>query len=330
MIINQPILSAIIPCYNLADFLPATIRSLRNLYNAEDCEFIFINDGSTDNTLSIIQDFAKNDKRVIVIDQKNSGVSAARNAAIEIAKGRYILPLDGDDRLRPDAIETIKNDINEADLLLAPSEIITTKKSYIPKHNIREGIYTPYDLYKSITVFPTDPKLVYNTSIIRENNIRFDEDIHSGEVYTFTCHFLKYCNSIIVSNHCFYQYVMREASAIHAPNYIKDLSVLTIIDRIISYSSASICKLPSFNVTLFRMCTSFTYNKYAKLGLTNTEAQNVVSQMLQHPLFKICLKKVACSCGTPVRDKLLALYVLTTRIYGYKLLARLIRIINKS
>ena len=319
-------LSIIIPCYNVEDFLPATIQSLRDLKDADDCEFIFINDGSPDDSLGIIKDFAKSDKRVIVIDQKNAGVSAARNAALQIANGKYILPLDGDDRLHCEAIKIIKNDIHDSDLLLAPSEIVNKEYSEIPKLNIQNGTYTPYDLYKSCTVFPTHPKLVYKASIIRENDIRFDEDIHSGEVYTFTCHFLNHCNSIMVSDHSFYQYVMRETSAIHAPNYTKDLSVLTIIDRINSYSTDSIRKLPSFNVTLFRMCTSFIYNKYAKLGLKNDEALNIVCQMLQHPLYKKCLKNVAYSRRVPIRDRLLSLYMLTTRIWGYKLIAHIMRI----
>ena len=101
-------LSIIIPCYNVEDYLPATIQSLRALENAEDCEFIFINDGSTDNTLKIILNFAEQDQRVVVIDQINSGVSAARNAALEIVQGKYFLPLDGDDKLRPNAVSIIR------------------------------------------------------------------------------------------------------------------------------------------------------------------------------------------------------------------------------
>ena len=100
---NTRFLSIIIPCYNVADYLIGTIDSLRNLKDAEDCEFIFINDGSTDNTLTIIQDFEKQDNRVRVINQKNAGVSAARNAALKIAKGKYFIPLDGDDKLQPSA-----------------------------------------------------------------------------------------------------------------------------------------------------------------------------------------------------------------------------------
>ena len=90
-------LSIIIPCYNVEEYIPKTLDSLSQLNNAENCEFIFINDGSTDNTLLHIQSFAKNDHRAIVINQSNQGVSAARNAALSIAKKEYILCLDGDD-----------------------------------------------------------------------------------------------------------------------------------------------------------------------------------------------------------------------------------------
>ena len=83
-------LSIIIPCYNVEEYIPKTLDSLSQLNNAENCEFIFINDGSTDNTLSHIQSFAKNDHRAIVINQSNQGVSAARNAALSIAKKEYI------------------------------------------------------------------------------------------------------------------------------------------------------------------------------------------------------------------------------------------------
>ena len=79
-------LSLIIPCYNVSEYLPATLRSLTQLKDAEDCEFIFVNDGSTDNTLLLLTDFAKKDKRAIIIDQLNKGVSAARNAALNIAR----------------------------------------------------------------------------------------------------------------------------------------------------------------------------------------------------------------------------------------------------
>lgn len=101
-------LSVIIPCYNAAKYIEKCIKSLI-IQPYDDLEFIFVNDASTDNTLSIIRKYAENDRRFIVINKtKNSGVSAARNDALRIATGEYCLLLDSDDwisqKLRGDYI----------------------------------------------------------------------------------------------------------------------------------------------------------------------------------------------------------------------------------
>ena len=314
-------LSIIIPCYNVEDYLPATIQSLRTLENAEDCEFIFINDGSTDNTLKIILNFAEQDQRVVVIDQINSGVSAARNAALEIVQGKYFLPLDGDDKLRPNAVSIIRKSILDADLLITPVEHISKDTITDLDLPFKAGIYTPASLFKSCKIFPTASKLVHKTDIAKKYNIRFSETIHSGEVLTYTCSFLKYCNSIAVSQECFYQYVTRESSATHAPNYQKDYSVLTIIDYINEHTNPTIEGIYSFQATIFRMCTTFTYNKYAKHGLTEEDALETIRKVINQSSYKHLQKTILFSVGHYSIDRLLALYIMVTGVWGYKILA---------
>jgi glycosyltransferase involved in cell wall biosynthesis len=107
----MPFLSIIIPCYNVEEYLPCTLDSLSHLKCDKECEYIFVNDGSTDSTLSMLQTFAQDNKQALVINQSNQGVSAARNAALQLAKGEYILCLDGDDFLHPDTISIIKKHI---------------------------------------------------------------------------------------------------------------------------------------------------------------------------------------------------------------------------
>lgn len=99
--------SIIIPCYNQAHFLPDAIESaLEQTYH--NVEIIVVNDGSPDNTSEVARRYP-----VKLIEQKNKGLSGARNAGIKAAKGEYILPLDADDKIHPDFImKTIgKNDI---------------------------------------------------------------------------------------------------------------------------------------------------------------------------------------------------------------------------
>ncbi|MDE6097645.1 MAG: glycosyltransferase, partial [Muribaculaceae bacterium] len=105
----NPKVSIIVPAYNAAVFLDKTVRSILD-QSYRNIEIILVNDCSTDNTLQIIQKFARLDKRVKVVDKsKNEGVDFARFSGIEVATGDYITFLDSDDWFAPDAVETMVN-----------------------------------------------------------------------------------------------------------------------------------------------------------------------------------------------------------------------------
>ena len=321
-------LSIIIPCYNVEQYLPSTIASLSNLKNAEDCEFIFINDGSIDSTIKLIKDFAKNDSRAIVIDQVNKGVSAARNAALNIARGEYILCLDGDDFLVPETIAIIRKNIASSDLLFAPCFTVQDHLSpQLQKIKILEGIYSIDQFYSKCKVFPTAPKLVYRTSIIKRNKLIFDPTIKSGEVYTFTVDFLKHSSCISVTHSGFYNYVMRSTSATHMPNFKADLSVLKIMDHFTDIKQ-SWSQEPSFMLTAFKMIMSFTYNKYSKLGLLNKQAIETVQPVLHHIGFKTLLHTIPTN-KIDFKHRIFILYLRTLPPkFGYKLCTYVIKLMK--
>lgn len=89
-------ISVIAPVYNVAPYLKQCLDSIVN-QTYRNLEIILVNDGSTDNSLEICQQYAKEDKRIRVISQKNAGVSAARNAGIDISNGKYLTFVDPDD-----------------------------------------------------------------------------------------------------------------------------------------------------------------------------------------------------------------------------------------
>ena len=95
-----PTISIIIPCYNQEKYLAETVKSALNSTYA-DLEIIIVNDGSTDNSKEIAEDLSEKHRNVTLLNQPNSGVATARNAGIEYANGKYILPLDGDDLITP-------------------------------------------------------------------------------------------------------------------------------------------------------------------------------------------------------------------------------------
>ena len=100
--------SILTPCYNSAPFIGETINSLLS-QNFDDWELLLINDGSKDNTLEVLNTLAKKDARIKVIDQVNSGVSVSRNNGIVQAAGQWIVFLDHDDAFMPNALQDLKN-----------------------------------------------------------------------------------------------------------------------------------------------------------------------------------------------------------------------------
>ena len=109
----NPLVSIIVPCYNQAQYLDEALQSVLNqTYLNWEC--IIVNDGGSDNTENVSNEWIKKDKRFIYLYKENGGLSSARNAGILNAKGEYILPLDADDKINFKyidlAIKSFKND----------------------------------------------------------------------------------------------------------------------------------------------------------------------------------------------------------------------------
>ncbi|MEG4317851.1 MULTISPECIES: glycosyltransferase family A protein [unclassified Microcoleus] len=102
--LNQPLISVIIPAYNAEEFIAQTIESVLS-QTYQNIEILVVDDGSTDTTAEIIKSFAQKDSRIILLQQSNAGVAAARNLAIQKSKGEYIAPIDADDIWYPQNLE---------------------------------------------------------------------------------------------------------------------------------------------------------------------------------------------------------------------------------
>ena len=104
--------SVVVPVYNVAPYLRESLNSLVAQTFA-DWEAICVDDGSTDGSAAILEEYAARDSRIKVLRQENSGVSAARNRGLEVAKGDYLWFVDGDDVVAPDALQTIAGAVDE-------------------------------------------------------------------------------------------------------------------------------------------------------------------------------------------------------------------------
>lgn len=101
---NNAIITVIIPAYNVEKYLPNCLDSLLQ-QTYKNLDIILVDDGSTDKTPIICDNYSRKDTRISVIHQKNGGVSAARLAGINIAKGDWLISVDADDRMEQDMIE---------------------------------------------------------------------------------------------------------------------------------------------------------------------------------------------------------------------------------
>ena len=182
-------LSVIIPIYNVEKYIPQCLDSILN-QSFKDFEIICVNDGSSDNSLSVLQSYKAKDERIIIIDKKNEGSGIARNAGLSIAKGDYIYFVDGDDWVEENVFDKIiaKADELNTDILifggLSYYEGKGKKGGYsadkLPKKYLNK-VFSAKDIKKDIFKFPSTAwTKLYKRDFLIENNIKF-QDIKVGQ-----------------------------------------------------------------------------------------------------------------------------------------------------
>ncbi len=127
---NKQRISIIIPVYNSEKYLDTCLNSLIN-QTFKDIEIICINDGSMDNSLNILEKYAQTDKRIIVINQENSGVAVARNKGLKTATGNYVMFCDSDDYYHTDMCKTMLNKLTKenVDTVMCSANVFSDFKS---------------------------------------------------------------------------------------------------------------------------------------------------------------------------------------------------------
>jgi len=178
-------ISVVIPLYNKEKQIAATLRSVFN-QTFQDFEVVIVNDGSTDSSVSVVESLG--DSRIRLINQKNSGVSAARNRGIDEAKGELIAFLDADDEWKPDYLETILKlirDYPQCDVFATRYEFVdefgNRRRSILNGGGFIEGILENYFHVASISDAPlwTSAVVASRESIFAAGG--FPIGINSGE-----------------------------------------------------------------------------------------------------------------------------------------------------
>jgi glycosyltransferase involved in cell wall biosynthesis len=244
---NNPLISIILPIYNTRDYLERCLNSICG-QTYKNIEIIAVDDGSTDGSEKILDEFAKNDKRIRAVHKSNCGESNARNMGLRMMKGEYVGFIDCDDWIESNMYETlisiaIANDVdmvastwfkdtnNTSDIVCNKYEVtnrVFEKEqllNYIYKRDSYQGFaYMWNKLYRRDLFYDNEGKLIL-----------FDEDLELGGDVLYLGRLILNTKSAIYVDKAFYHYYQRENSGCHTENLKKRLDWIEAYIRLIKY-----------------------------------------------------------------------------------------------
>src|SRR5690554_3016212 len=236
---KQPFLSVIIPVYNAKDYLRVCINSIIG-QKFKDYELILVNDGSTDISGDICDEYANSLSNIKVYHIKNGGVSHARNYGLEKAKGKYIHFVDSDDsicsNMYTDYFEVLQS--MDYDLLVSGATInyISNNRKKVLKSDKKVSVLNQKDMRNFLLSLKIEDKtwmlnVIWNKwfkkDFLLEHNMSFKDDICPGEDFIFVVDAMLNIDKLYVSNESYYNYMIRDNNSLVGKFY-KDTLVRKI------------------------------------------------------------------------------------------------------
>ena len=290
-----PLISIIVPIYQVENYLNECIKSIVN-QTYKNLEIILIDDGSKDNCPQICDEWKEKDNRIIVIHKENGGLSDARNKGIQIAKGEYFIFVDSDDYISHKMCQTLFNAINSTDIKLAICNFYRVKKRIktaewkLPNKNVisgKEALF--YFLRGDNPIFHPSWNKIYHRSIFDNSEIRFPYGkLYEDGYVNYKLYGL--LNKIILVKDCLYYYRTRPGSITQTPDertitdlitrdkevlewvnsHMPDLNQVAVASAIRTYLSlTTLCY--RYNLNKKEYCNDFfSYlRRYKEMSLSN-------------------------------------------------------------
>lgn len=215
-------ISVVVPVYNVENYLEKCLRSIIN-QSYINWEAFLVVDGATDNSLEICKKIEKEDSRFCVLTKENGGLASARNYALPFITGEYIAFVDSDDYLEQDYLQKLLQGAvkNGADISMCGYIYEDEEGNELYQINKRSRSYSREDIIKEMYI-PLNRSWgsfvwnkLYNTQIIKENNLSFNEELKVFEDILFNYQYLKFVKTGYFSSDSLYHYLKRNTSLIN-------------------------------------------------------------------------------------------------------------------
>lgn len=234
---DQPLISVIVPVYNVERYLIGCVDSII-AQSYKNLEVILVDDGSTDNSGIICDSYLSKDERIKVIHQDNKGLSAARNSGIDISKGEYIGFVDSDDYIHPEMYSRLMKDIIDHDVLLSFCQFNRFKDGgMIEEFSLSNNtsLYSPHDvIFESLVGerwWEAWTKLFHRSLF---SSLRFPEG-RTNEDYAIMMYIYDLCEKVAVNWNHLYFYRLREGSITTSSINIHKFDQIQNSQEVLSY-----------------------------------------------------------------------------------------------
>ena len=291
-------ISVIVPIYNSEKYIKKCIESiLSQTYN--NFEIILIDDGSTDNSPTICDEYAKQDNRIKVVHKKNGGVSSSRNCGIKLAKGKYLTFIDSDDYFDNYFLANSIKGINNVDMYLSGLKMELYDGNKIAKTidytQSKSSIMTIKELFEKQNI--TYPHTcicgpwakLYKTSIIKNKNILFDEKTNLGEDTLFNLTYFKNIKNVFFDKKAYYHYrrINNESlfSSYHPDIYEKHIKVYDTIRNLLKSQNCSKECLNRFEDLYASLLIGCIHHIF-KFSKKKTDRINVINKVMNNEYIK--------------------------------------------
>lgn len=245
---DEILITYVIPVYNAERYLRETVESIQH-QGIDNYEIILVDDGSNDNSFSIMKELMNSDKRITIRHIENHGAPYARNIGIDLAKGKYLILFDSDDVLVDGVVCKLVKEISDhdADLLIASfdtcdkdlNRVFREKKDFSVWKESSEEYDNELQRYYLDSPFPGNK--IYVNAIVKSNNIHFD-NVRVGQDLNFYLKYLAHTKSIVSSPLVMAKYRQLDTGISHKyDNRILDI-VRSIDLAENSYSSSKIAR----------------------------------------------------------------------------------------